>query len=249
MPEAGPGLSGRTYWLVGASEGLGRALAAELHAAGAQLILSARNADKLKALAGDLPGTRALAVDVTDAASVTAAAEAAGPVDGLIYCAGAYDPVTATNWDAAAVERMCEVNFTGGARVLGHVVPGMVARGAGHVVLIGSLAGHGGLPGAIGYGSSKAGLMHLAECLYMDLRHKGIKVQVVNPGFIRTRLTDKNDFDMPMIMSPEAAARRVRRAMGSRRFATSFPAPFSWLFLFARLLPVPWAARLFPARD
>lgn len=231
-------LSGKTYWLVGASEGLGRALAAELAQAGARVILSARNADRLGELADTLTGTTALPMDVTDADSVIRAAGLTGPIDGVIYCAGTYAPVDATDWADAEVQAMAEVNFVGALRVLGQVVPRMVAQGNGHVVLIGSLAGFRGLPGAIGYGASKAALMHLAENLKVDLRGTGVRVQCVNPGFIRTRLTDKNDFDMPMIQSPETAAGIVRRAMEGRRFSTSFPAPFSWIFQLGRFLPL-----------
>ncbi len=230
--------AGRTYWLIGASEGLGRALAAALHGQGARLILSARNLERLEALAAELPGSRAVVMDVADAASVARAWGEVGRVDGLIYCAGAYDPVSARDWQPDAVMKMADVNYVGALRVLGHVVPALLVQKAGHIVLIGSLSGHTGLPGAIGYSSSKAALMHLAENMQIDLHGTGVRVQSVNPGFIRTRLTDKNSFDMPMIQEPEDAAQRVLRAMRSRRHAISFPAPFSWLFRVLQVLPV-----------
>lgn len=239
---------GKTWWIIGASEGLGRALAEGLDAAGARLVLSARSAEPLEAVAKRLRDARAVAMDVTDEASVRRAAEIAGTVDGLIYCVGMYDPMPATQWQPGAPERMTEANFTGALRVLGRVLPGMVARDAGRIVLIGSLAGHRGLPGAIGYGASKAALMHLGENLRVDLRGTGVRVQLANPGFIRTRLTEKNDFPMPQIMEPEDAAGRVLRAIRSRRFSTSFPAPFSWLFTVGRHLPIGLFHRLFGAR-
>lgn len=237
---------GRCWWIIGASEGLGRALARALAGRGAHLILSARGGDRLAALAADLPGARALAMDVTDPAAVARAAAGLGtPPDGVIYCAGAYEPMPATDWRPGAAETMAEVNFTGALRVLSHLLPAMVARGTGRVVLIGSLAGHRGLPGAIGYGASKAALMHLAENLRADLRGTGIAVQQVNPGFIRTRLTARNRFAMPQIQTPEAAAERVLTAIRSGRFATSFPAPFAWLFTLGRHLPLALFQRLF----
>src|SRR5690606_26065952 len=95
------------------------------------------------------------------------------------------------------------------ARVLGQVVPGMVARDSGHIVLTGALSGFRGLPGVIGYGASKAGVMYLAEGMYGELRGTGVDVQLANPGFIKTRLTDKNDFSMPFIMPPEQAAQEM----------------------------------------
>jgi short-subunit dehydrogenase len=230
--------TGKTYWLIGASEGLGRALAGLLAAEGAHMILSARNADRLEALAATLPHARALPVDVTDSASVQAAVADLGQIDGVIYCAGAYEPMTAQEWNVEEALKVSEVNFTGALRSLGHVVPQMAERGSGHIVLIGSLAGFRGLPGAIGYSASKGALMQLAENLFMDLRGTGVKVQQINPGFIKTRLTEKNSFDMPFILSPEDAAARTLKAMKSRRFATSFPWPMAAFFRLGSVLPI-----------
>lgn len=237
---------GQRWWLVGASEGLGLALARLLSAEGAEVILSARDAGRLADAVTGLPGpARALPMDVADDAQVAAVAAAAGPVDGLVWLAGVYWPMRAQDWNAAQVTAMCDVNFTGCARVLGQVVPGMVARGRGHIVLTGSLSGFRGLPGAVGYAASKAGVMALAECLQADLHRSGVKVQLANPGFIRTRLTAKNDFAMPQIMEPDAAARHMLRLMKSRRFSASFPVPFAWLFRASVWLPERLYFRLF----
>lgn len=228
---------GKTWWIVGASEGLGRALAEALDAAGARLILSARNAQKLSQLVGTLKHARALPMDVTNAKDVEQAARQAQNCDGIIYCAGAYEPMTAQVWDPEISEQIADVNFMGALRVLGHIVPGFCKRDHGNIVLIGSIAGHTGLPGAIGYGASKAALMHLGENIQADLKSTNVSVQIVNPGFIETRLTDKNSFRMPQLMSPERAASHVIRAIRNRRLNTNFPAPFAWLFTLARLLP------------
>lgn len=236
--------AGRTYWLIGASEGLGRCLAERMAAEGAHLVLSARNPDRLQALASTLPRARALPLDVTDAGSVRAAVQDLGDIDGVIYCAGAYEPMAAQDWNVDQAVQVAEVNFTGALRTLGHVVPGMAKRGAGHVVLIGSLAGFRGLPGAVGYSASKGALMQLAENLFMDLRGTGVKVQQVNPGFIRTRLTEKNRFDMPFIVSPEEAAERTLRAMCGHRFATSFPWQMALFFRLGSVLPIRLFRRL-----
>ena len=233
--------AGKRYWLVGASEGLGLALAQVMARAGADLVLSARSGDRLAAAVATLGRpARAVVCDVADAASVRAAAVEVGPVDGVVFLAGVYTPMAAQEWDADAVEAMCDVNFTGCARVLGAVVPGMVARGAGHVIITGSLSGFRGLPGAIGYAASKAGVMALAESMYCDLRGTGVRVQLANPGFIRTRLTDKNDFAMPMLMEPEQAAAAMFALMNSDAFKANFPRSFSWLFRAANFLP-DWA--------
>ena len=227
----------QTWWLIGASEGLGRALAQAMAARGARLILSARQADKLADLAATLPGARALAMDVTDESSVQQAAAEAGAVDGVIYLSGAYWPMRAQDWDTGRVLAMIDVNLNGAVRVMGAVLPGMVARGKGRVLLTGSLSAYRGLPGAIGYGASKAGLMNLAESMQCDLQGTGVQVQLANPGFIRTRLTDLNTFDMPFLMEPEAAAAHMLRILDGRRGTTAFPMLFSWLFRAGRFLP------------
>ncbi|MEN9410907.1 MAG: hypothetical protein RL216_2881 [Pseudomonadota bacterium] len=233
--------AGKRYWLVGASEGLGLALAQRLSSAGAELVLSARSPDKLAEAVALLPG-RATPVpcDVASSASVRDAAEQAGQLDGVVFLAGVYWPMKAQDWDAQAVETMCDINLTGCARVMGAVVPGMVKRGRGHVVITGSLSGFRGLPGAIGYCASKAGTMSLAESMYCDLRGTGVDVQLSNPGFIKTRLTDKNDFTMPQIMEPGQAAQHMFDHMLTDRFSNSFPVPFAWVFRLSQFLP-DWA--------
>lgn len=241
---------GKRYWLVGASEGLGLALARLLSEAGAEVILSARSEDTLKAAAQGLPGPASiLPLDVGSSDSVTAAAAQLSDLDGMVFLAGVYWPVRAQDWDATAAEAMANINFTGCIRAVGAALPAMVARGRGHLVITGSLSGFRGLPGAIGYAASKAGTMVLAESLYADLRKTGIAVQLANPGFIRTRLTAKNDFSMPFIMEPEAAARIMFRHMQSDRFKISFPTLFSWVFRGGQFLPDWLYYRMFPPRD
>ncbi|MDZ4096796.1 MAG: SDR family NAD(P)-dependent oxidoreductase [Paracoccaceae bacterium] len=232
---------GKRYWLVGASEGLGLALARQISASGAEVVLSARSMEGLQKAVAMMPGkASALPLDVADTASVRAAVDKLGAIDGVVFLAGVYWPMTAQNWDADKVEAMCNVNFTGCARIIGAVLPGMLARGAGHLVITGSLSGFRGLPGANGYGPAKAGVMAMAETLYADLRGSGITVQLANPGFIRTRLTDKNDFPMPFLMDPEQAARHMFDLMQTDHFKSSFPALFSWLFRVSQFLP-DWA--------
>lgn len=230
--------AGKRYWLVGASEGLGEALAHRMSAAGVHLILSARNEEKLKTLAAALPGrAEVVPVDVSDTGSVNAAAHAVGDIDGVVQVAGVYWPFGAKSWDMDQAIAMADINYTGAMRLVGAVLPGFVERDAGHIVLTGSLSGFRGLPGAAAYTSSKAGVMTLAESLYADLHRTNVKVQLVNPGFVKTRLTDKNDFNMPFIMSPEDAAREFFEHMTTDRFKRSFPTLFSWVFRGSQFLP------------
>jgi short-subunit dehydrogenase len=232
-------LIGKRYWLVGASEGLGRALAEDLSRMGVSLVLSARNEERLNALAAELPGPAdVVPCDISDSASCADAFAAAGDIDGMVFLAGVYWPVSGKDaWDVDQVTAMADINFTGALRVLAQVVPAFVARDAGHIVLTGSLSGFRGLPGAIGYSGSKAAVMSTAETLHSDLRKTGVDVQLVNPGFIRTRLTEKNDFSMPFIMDPDDTARVIVEHMMSDRFQKTFPKPFSWLFRLTNLMP------------
>ena len=229
--------SNKTYWLIGASEGLGRALAKRLDEEGARVILSARNAGRLEQLGRQLKNARVIPMDATDTDSVRKATESVGSMDGVIYNAGAYEPMRATEWDSDTALIMCDVNFTGALRVLAEVVPEFVNKGRGDITLVGSLAGYHGLPAAIGYRASKAALISLAETMRFDLNGTGVNVRLVNPGFIKTRLTEKNSFRMPMLMTPESAAERVLLAMTKRRFRTDFPAPFSWAIRTLEYLP------------
>ena len=240
---------GKRYWLVGASEGLGLALAQKLSAAGAELVLSARNREALEKAAASLPGPATiLPVDVSSSDSVRAAAAQLPDLDGMVFLAGVYWPMRAQDWNADQAEAMADINFTGCMRVVGAALPPMVARDRGHIVITGSLSGFRGLPGAIGYAAAKAGTMVLAESLYADLRKTGITVQLANPGFIRTRLTAKNDFTMPFIMEPEAAAGIMFRHMQSGGFKISFPTLFSWLFRGGNFLPDWLYYRIFPPK-
>lgn len=232
---------GKRYWLVGASEGLGKALAEKLNRAGAEVVLSSRSEDTLKAATADMPGKASYqTIDIADDDSVKAAAETVGEVDGVVLLAGVYWPFGAQDWDADKAVAMANINYTGFMRVLGQVLPPMVARNQGHIVLTSSLTAFRGLPGSIGYTASKAATLSLAECMYADLRKTGVEVQVALPGFIKTRLTDKNDFKMPFIMEPEEAAQAMFEHMSSDRFKGSFPMLFSWVFRLSQFLP-DWA--------
>lgn len=237
--------SAQRVWVVGASTGIGAAIARELLARGARVALSARKADRLEALAAIAPERALVApLDVTDAPAVTAAhdaiARAWGGVDVVLAVAGNYVPLRATEFEAGAIGQLFEVNVRGVLNVLGSVLPGMIAGRKGHVAIVASVAGYRGLPKALGYGPTKAALINLAEVLYLDLAPMGVGVHIVNPGFVRTPLTDGNDFKMPALIEPEEAARETLRGLERGEFETHYPKRFTrWLKLL-RLLPYRW---------
>lgn len=240
---------GKRYWIVGASEGLGREVAKRISAAGAEVIVSARSEDRLKSLVAELGGKAShVTVDVSDIKAVEKAAKQIGHIDGMVYLAGVYWPMKASEWDNEKADLMGQINYLGASRAVGSVIGQMVDRDQGHIVLTGSLSGFRGLPGAIGYSASKAGIMALAESMQADLRKTGINVQLINPGFIKTRLTEKNDFTMPFIMEPEEAAQEFFEHMNGDEFKRSFPMVFSWVFRLSQFMPDWMYYRLFGAK-
>ena len=234
---------GKSVWLVGASSGIGEATAAALHAAGARLFVSARNADSLKAFAAKHPGAVAVPLDVTDADAVQSAAAtvlASGPLDLMLYCAGYYKELRATDYNTAEMLQHNRVNYVGAVEVLGAVLPGMVARKSGHVSLISSVAGYRGLPKSLAYGPTKAALINLAETLYVDLQDSHVGVSLVCPGFVETGLTAQNKFTMPALLTPAAAAQAMLKGWADGVFEIHFPKRFTLWVKALALLPARW---------
>jgi short-subunit dehydrogenase len=231
---------GTTVWLVGASTGIGEATASALHALGAQVVVSARKAQALDAFVQAHPGSRALPLDVTDAQAVQTAAaqlQAQGPLDCVVYCAGHYHAMRGFAMDVADMQRHMEVNYTGALQVLSAVLPGMLARGAGHISLVGSVAGYRGLPNSLAYGPTKAALINLAETLYLDLHNQGIGVSLINPGFVQTPLTANNQFEMPALLTPAQAAQAMVKGWARGAFEIHFPKRFTLWMKALRVLP------------
>ncbi len=235
--------SHKIIWLVGASEGIGEALAHQLSGASCHLVLSARNAQRLHELAAQLPkgSCSVMPLDVTDLASIQQAWQQMRDSNHIphvvIYNAGTYVPMSATSFDLPQVMQMLDVNLHGALRVLSCVLPEFIANHEGHIALVASVAGYRGLPSAMGYGASKAALMHVAENLKVDLALTNIKVQVINPGFVATRLTALNDFSMPCIITAKEAARYIYEGLQTSAFEIHFPKRFSRLLKCLQLLP------------
>lgn len=246
---------GKTVWLVGASTGIGRATAVALHARGARVVASARNLQALELLAQQCPGLHVLPLDVTDAAAVqqaarevlalcgtgpqgdASAAHPAAGIDWVMYCAGHYKPQRATAFDLHEMLRHDQVNYVGALQLIDAVLPGMLARGTGHISLVSSVAGYRGLPNGLAYGPTKAALTNLAETLYVDLQDAGIGVSLISPGFVETPLTAQNEFRMPALISSEQAASEIVRGWARGAFEIHFPRRFTFWMKALQLLP------------
>ena len=231
----------RTVWITGASTGIGEALARRLDGRGAHVAASARSADKLGALSQSAKNVGSYPLDVTDAAashSVVAQIEAtSGPVDLAVLNAGTWSPGRFDALDLETLERSFRVNYMGVVNGLKAVLPGMIARGAGHVAIVASVAGYRGLPNASSYGPTKAALINLAETLRLELEGSGVTISIVNPGFVDTPMTAKNDFAMPDLMQAADAAAALEKGLVARRYEIAFPWRFTRVMKLLRILP------------
>ena len=234
----------RVVWIVGASSGIGRATAAALHARGAEVVVSARNADALQRFVDEHPGSRAIALDVSDALALqqglARVIESSGGVDLVLYCAGHYKAMSAANFDLAEALQHLQVNYIGALNLLAAVLPQLRAQRSGHLSMVASVAGYRGLPKALAYGPTKAALQLLADTLYLDLHAEGIGVSVINPGFVETPLTAGNQFTMPALLTPPQAADFMLDGWACGRFEIHFPKRFSLWLKLLRLLPDRW---------
>ncbi len=240
---------GQVIWIIGASSGIGLALAHELSGRGATLILSARRQDELEQLRAALGAEhKVYPLDVTDAELVqrtaTAAQAACGRVDRVIFLAAAYTPMPLTDLDLKAVKTIVDTNIMGAFNVVQAVLPLFkVQTGRGQLALCGSVAGYIGLPNGQPYSATKAAVLNLAESLRAECQD-GIDIKLISPGFVRTPLTDKNDFHMPMMIVPERAAKEIAEGLLTRRFEIHFPKALTLPAKLLRLLPYGLALHL-----
>lgn len=231
---------GKRVWLVGASSGIGAAMAHELARRGAQLAVSSRSLDKLTALG--VAGALLLPCDATDREALAVARQTLierwGGVDLVVYLAGDYVPMRVDNFDLAVAERVLAVNFNAALRLAATVLPDL--RAGGGIAFVASVAGYRGLPKALCYGPGKAALIHFAEVLHLDLLARGIGVWLINPGFVATPLTAQNDFAMPALLTPEQAAIAAVDGFRSGHFEIHFPKRFTLIMKFLAHLPYCW---------
>ena len=238
----------RRVWIVGASSGIGAATAALLLERGARVAVSARTAQALE----ERFGGRALVLpaNVTDVEALRTAAQRIaaewGGIDLTLDFAGTYREMRPWTMELADARAIVELNLTSAFNLLEAVRPYLRA-GTG-LGLVASVAGYGGLPNSLAYGASKAGLINLAQSLWLDYRARGVAVYLVNPGFVETPLTAKNRFPMPFLIPAEQAARAIVKGLERGAFEIHFPRRFSQLLKVLNLLPDPlyfWCVRKF----
>jgi short-subunit dehydrogenase len=242
-------------WITGASSGIGRELAVVLSKAGVKVSVSARSVDALDALAAEHNGIDGYPLDVTDedatARTVTAIETERGPIDLAVLNAGFWELSDSSDLKLEMFRKSMAVNYLGVANCLVPLLATMARRGSGQVGVMASVAGYRGLPRSAYYGPTKAALNNLCESLQPDFTRMGLKLQIINPGFVRTPMTDRNDFPMPFLMEPSATAAQILKGLTSDRFEIAFPWQLVAMLKFARILPLNlylWLIKRFVAR-
>ncbi len=235
------GWQDQRVWVIGASSGIGAALARQLLANGARVILSARRTDLLEHVAGAHPRALVATLDVQNTADWLGAyrqiQQRFNGVDLVIFCAAAYRPERSWEVVPEAALQMLAINVGSVYTGLATVLPDMMQRRTGGVALVASVAGYMGLPTASVYGPSKAALINLAEVLYGDLHSLGMNVYLINPGFVETELTQKNDYAMPALQTPDQAALAILHGMKRGQFEIHFPKRFTRVLKLVQCLP------------
>lgn len=244
--------AGRRVWVVGASSGIGAALAQALQRAGARVAVSARRAQALHEVVGHPPAAPLdapdpvqqaliLPLDLNDVQAIEQAFNqlntAWGGVDVVLWVAGIYQPMRAQTFALEQAQRMLDTNLISVFKGLSVLLPALLRQRSGHLVLVSSVAGFRGLPHALVYGPTKAAMINLAESLYLDLHPHGIGVTVVNPGYVETPATAINDYPMPALISADEAARRTLQGLATGGFEVHYPRRFTGVLKLARLLP------------
>lgn len=250
--------SGLRVWIIGASTGIGAALAEQLSALGARIVLSGRSRDNLDLVATKCHQVNAgsdlfvLPFDACDNNATTLAVSEVNTswhgVDLVIYNAGTYEATRVDSLSPESAEQSLRVNLLAPISITAAILPLLLQTPENNkpsgFAYVASVAGYRGLPRALTYGPGKAGLISFAESLWVDLKGLGLNTWVINPGFVRTRLTAQNTFAMPALIEPEEAATAIIRGFAKGNFEIHFPARFSWFMKLLRLLPIHWYLRL-----
>ncbi|WP_428407868.1 SDR family NAD(P)-dependent oxidoreductase [Hyphococcus sp.] len=229
--------------ITGASSGIGKALALHYLRNGAFVGVCGRNEARLCEIYQQFPKATPLVFDVTDRESASSQLgeyiRSEGTLDLVVLNAGDHRSTDGIDFNVSDYTHLMRVNYFGIVNCLEPVIEAMTAQRSGVIALMGSLAGRTGLTHAGAYCASKAAVLRLAETLHVELEGLGIDVRLISPGFVKTPLTDRNEFPMPFLMSEEEAVKRIWRGLETNRFEIAFPARLALLIRLLSLLPRP----------
>jgi len=231
----------KKIWITGASSGIGKAVAEKFAKEGWQVAVSARRKEILDQMAKD-PNISSFPLDVVDEENCKITFQKIisefTEIDLCIFCSGTYDPKKEKEIDIKQSKFIMDVNYFGVLNCVKSVEKYFKDKKNGHISIVSSIAGYRGLPNSSGYGPSKAALNNFAESIFFDFKKYNIRVSVISPGFIKTPLTDKNDFPMPFLRSVEFAAKKIYDGLTkSNSFEIHFPKQLTLILKFLRILP------------
>jgi short-subunit dehydrogenase len=225
-----------TVWITGGGSGIGRALALSFCSDGWDVVISGRDQQRLQKVCELSPQIRSVVCDIKNEDEVLSAQPKIGPIDLAVLNAGDYWPGLTYACSQNDHRKIFEVNYFGTLNCIQAVLPEMRKNG-GRLAVVGSLAGYIGLPNASAYGPSKAALISLCESLRAELQDSLVTVQLISPGFVKSALTDKNDFTMPNLLSAEQAAIEIRHGLEGDRFEIAIPRAFVWRMKLLQMVP------------
>ena len=232
----------KVIWITGASSGIGKALAIKFAENNWIVAASARRENLLNELKLINENIHSFPLDVTeiDKCKLTSKKiiERFGNIDICVFGTGMHDPKSEKKFNLEKIREIMEVNYFGTMNSINSVYEYFSEKQNGQISIISSVAGYRGLPAAGAYCASKAALTSFAESLYFDMQMKKVRVSLISPGFIKTPMTDQNDFPMPMIKSPEFAANEIFKGLTTKKsFEIHFPKVFTYFLKFLQILP------------
>tara|TARA_Y100000590_G_scaffold306362_1_gene345636 strand:- start:516 stop:1268 length:753 start_codon:yes stop_codon:yes gene_type:complete len=232
----------KNIWITGASSGIGNALAIKFVKEGWQVAASARRENLLEELSNQYPNIHTFPLDVTDSEKCKTVfneiINKLGDIEICVFCTGMHDPKSERSLNLEKIKKIMEVNYFGTINSINAVYDNFKKKKSGHISVISSVAGYRGLPTGGGYCASKSALTTFAESLYFDLKRYNVRVSIIHPGFIKTPMTDQNDFPMPMIKSPEFAADQIFKGLTKlNAFEIHFPKQFTYIMKILQIMP------------
>jgi len=232
----------KIIWITGASSGIGKALAIKFAEKGWIVAASARRENLLEDLNKFNQNIYSFPLDVTEIENCKLIAnkiiEKFGGIDICVFGTGMHDPKSEKRFDLNKIREIMEVNYFGTMNSINSIYEYFSEKKNGQISIISSVAGYRGLPAAGAYCASKAALTSYAESLNFDMKMKNVRVSLISPGFIKTPMTDQNDFPMPMIKTPEFAANEIFKGLTEKKsFEIHFPKAFTYFLKFLQILP------------